>query len=356
MKRNAFTLVELLVVVAIIALLVILFLPQLSTIRGISRDTSCRNNLHQISQAFQIAQSKALVANQALACMPYPGAAAWPNTPYQDCPTSGIYLCPADPSFSDGSVGSVAGSNGSGSGTGGTGGTGSGTSVGGTNGVDTGADVSVDGLEFMSQEGWSVPFAKGTRCYPTVGDGYIDFAFSDQSIATDYDHTNNDVLTRLYTSENPPRLEVTKNTGVGYTRNAIYYYEVLKIADAAHMAHASFTLSSGSSSSSSGGGGGGNGYGQAYFGIHGLPGYNQYGLTNYGFNANLQGMDISPGCIVLTDYTKRVADPTASDFGANLTSAAASRHRGKVNVLLADKSVRPFSATALQVDPTYWAP
>ena len=49
--RSAFTLVELLVVIAIMGILVALLLPAVNAARESGRQTTCRNNLHQLSMA-----------------------------------------------------------------------------------------------------------------------------------------------------------------------------------------------------------------------------------------------------------------------------------------------------------------
>ena len=47
MKRRAFTLVELLVVVAVIAVLLAIFSPSFQGLQKYAQDVQCRSNLHQ---------------------------------------------------------------------------------------------------------------------------------------------------------------------------------------------------------------------------------------------------------------------------------------------------------------------
>jgi prepilin-type N-terminal cleavage/methylation domain-containing protein len=92
MKPKAFTLVELLVVVAIIALLVALLAPQLGVARSLARRATCQHNLHEIDGGLRA------VAARDGAGGAFPDQAKWPGVPYDVLAAMGVFRCPEDTS------------------------------------------------------------------------------------------------------------------------------------------------------------------------------------------------------------------------------------------------------------------
>lgn len=88
-SKSAFSLVELLVVVAIIAILVALLIPAVQQTRGAARQAVCANNLHQIGIAYENHKSSFPEEQHKMQ------AAGWPGTlrPYLE-DSAAIYICP----------------------------------------------------------------------------------------------------------------------------------------------------------------------------------------------------------------------------------------------------------------------
>jgi prepilin-type N-terminal cleavage/methylation domain-containing protein len=109
MKRKAFTLVELMVVIAIIALLVVLVMPSMSTVYSLARATICRGQLEKLGGAFAIAQGQKPIysaGNPALLGV-YPKKLTWPSIPRNAVDDPVLYHCPEDPNKGQPNTGSM---------------------------------------------------------------------------------------------------------------------------------------------------------------------------------------------------------------------------------------------------------
>jgi len=200
-KRPAFTLVELLVVVAIVALLVAMLVPALHVARSTARSAVCRNNLSQIGKAFTAHHSRlsATADDGKRYCRP----PRWPGIPLNVCPVEDIYLCPDVPQESEAER--------------------------------------MGSLKFRSQEGWEIDFEQGPNCNVTQGSGYTQYIFEDlQYGKDDWD----DCHVRIY-HESPPRLTVNTMGSAGYTQNEIWYMGKCVIRDASHSVGATVYLTGG---------------------------------------------------------------------------------------------------------------
>jgi len=100
-SRRAFTLVELLVVIGIIALLVAILLPSLNAARASANQVKCLSNLRQLALGLH---SYALIGQQAYPDAAMMGAESWivtlSRTRYLE-QVEEVYRCPSDPSTTD---------------------------------------------------------------------------------------------------------------------------------------------------------------------------------------------------------------------------------------------------------------
>jgi len=288
MKRKAFTLVELLVVVSLIALLITILAPSLSRAKELAMMTRCQHNLHEVSQAFHAAANASVGAvglDERLDLLHNP--ATWPNVPMNAVSELSIYKCPGQPETSYSVDQYYIHSN-----------------FDGTNTDGTGLDIYFD---------------KGHELCRIVEetDEYIDYGFED-GVWYDLYHGSIDVLVRV-SKTSPPTGTYLYDTYRGHTTGTLSLCVHGKVIwdDFRNVA-----------------------MGQT-FSFEG-------GFTNYGMNGRVGRHDIPAGTIVLLDYDRVVANRN-EDITSYLLDAA-KRHAGKINVLFRDGSVRAFGPAGLEPD------
>jgi len=102
MKRKAFTLVELMVVMSILALLVAILLPSMSSVFALARQTICKGNLKRLGDAFSTASGgsvgktgRSSSVREIVSSFPRP--LAWPEYPQHVVSDPTVYKCPEAP-------------------------------------------------------------------------------------------------------------------------------------------------------------------------------------------------------------------------------------------------------------------
>ena len=93
MKRNAFSLVELMVVVAILAVLLAVLLPAFSQVRRTAKSANCLSNLRQLYAAFHLYAE----ANRGI-LMGSATEEPWDELLREHVPGDEYYICPSDES------------------------------------------------------------------------------------------------------------------------------------------------------------------------------------------------------------------------------------------------------------------
>ena len=318
MKRRAFTVVELLVVVAIIALLVTLMMPSLTTARDLSRATVCKHNLEQIGRGFVAAAADHEKVNRAEA---YPDARLWPAVPYQYIPHDRLFLCPED---SPGDWDVIAGL------------------------------AYVSGYSpnpvFPFVDGYVGPAGKvctrGRRGSDANG-GFWDYVHEE---AYQYEHgcefwdqrpwwpsgpnySDNDGVFRIY--DNYP--------GRG---------RLLRLHEYTCYAGNRATLFDKGLFNPEG----------TLLGLKGSEVVLQAFYTSYGMNINVHRVEVAPDTVVLMDFQHDnsdqsfIADPSAPNINARLNLSG--RHLGKINVLRADGAVQAVYPARMYPasNPDAWSP
>jgi prepilin-type processing-associated H-X9-DG protein len=98
------------VVIAIIALLVAILLPSMSSVISVTRAAICMNNLSKLGQAFALASGSRAVSGSTgtgAVVFPYPDSLLWPGVPKEAVADPVIFVCPED----DGKEGKVRSGN-----------------------------------------------------------------------------------------------------------------------------------------------------------------------------------------------------------------------------------------------------
>ena len=322
MKRNAFTLLEVLVVIAIIALLATLLMPTFKDIRMQSRRLLCANNLKEIRVALQLASSKPDLSGR-ITNNPYPDPAEWPAVPYKTVPMMSIYVCPED--------------------------------------TELKWPASLDGVPGMTYKSAmctyeEFPIAHGTFCKARRGEdadgAYTEFVVEENTghySAHGYacfgaefwenrpwypsgpDWSNNDGLFRFYDEKDGVRKFKLQYCTCGMDNKLYYFGELIWHPLKSHVG-TSMDLC-----------------------INTV-------YSSYGINSAVRPSGIAPHTILILDYPDRMACYTDSIIDktkiADQLDEVSQRHGGKVNVLLGDGSVRTVGASELKptIDPAPWSP
>lgn len=396
--RRAFSLIELLAVVGIIAVLVALLLPTLGRSRQQARTAQCANQMHEIYLAGQNWK----IENERTGNRKAFGAQGWMDewAPYFQYDTAQkierrMYVCPEDPSVLAGpgaisvttggdQAGTTSGTTGLGAaGTGGTSGTataGAGSAASGP--TNLGLDPSKlfmrtypnanDPSKYYDLPLVAGPWVKRTD-YPDgsydlwaehqfFNNGAKDFDDVGVHISTAADGTVSATLLPRHAGHLAYRDDVmcaTTGGGVQELFNNTYGSSSI-VPGTAPGASAQLTGPNGGGAGDNSDGPVAGSSGSAGSGAGGASGTLGSGVagTSYGLNANLKQIDGSSDKIFGMDYLAfSVIDPAQVDFANAPTDKAGhptfARHNGYANILYGDGSVRLDVPTKVTINPAF---
>lgn len=384
-RAPAMTLLELLVVVAIIGILLGLLIPGLGTAWDVALDTQCKCNLNRIFQAFGVFAAGGDTGRVLGESQFYPRVEYWPAIPYIVCEDARIFSCPQadaqprepteddpfDPAVFD---------------TGGSGGSGAGGSGGTTPPPPSGPDdysrldeVMGDLKYACRNRGFEICFADpghqglghmnlGTRRGQNEQGKYIEIATVDCSPATEayFERGGNDGILRVQENADGRITAILVKYSCAEKNCVTYRGEPLFVSpsdppDVRNPASIYYGWM-GPTTSKQGmevelseprpppppeGAGGGQDRLNFWGATEETLALVARMTSDYGMAREGGTLRTGQSKPVVMDFCQRVADPERADFARQLGRSA--RHSGQLNVLFSDGSVR--AAGPSELDP-----
>ena len=307
MKRKGFSLIELLVVMAILGMLTSIVIPTSTRFVGLARRTKCVTNLGQLMQMISLTQqAKRLTGERALNEPRYFEKESWPQLVAGEVQSGRIFACPdginpleyGHPPFIYQS------------------------------GIDKSCFVTFDPQNFLCAMRKGVDEnGKEYTEYVIEENPGVQSKWSHEECCGQPSWSTNDGIWRVY--DYPEE---------GRRKMILTYYDcgwpnVLYFRGEGHWSNLSTHV----------------GEEFEFFDV----------LTNYGYNAMLGRQDsASPDTVVLMDSNRIHVDPDALTMTTDLHDLDTARHFGKINVLYASGSVATVGPASLypDVNPAPWTP